>query len=383
MQRDKYLSNHPYSVWQDKQGKWCTYLPKEGHRSNRMLYKRKTKEELEDLIVQYWRDKEENPTLREIFDDYNKHREEIKRVQPSTILRDTKRFERYYSDFGNQRILDLTPRDIQDFLEKLVAKWGLTAKEFSNVKGITKGFLKRAKRLGLITWDISLIMDDLDINECQFRQSVREDSEEVYYDDEMDMILEYCKAHPIPLNLGIALIFVTGIRVGELATLMRDDFEGLTFKVKRTETRYVGADGKDVFDIKEFPKTRAGYRTVVIPEQFEWIIKKAKTVQPFLPFMFNNRRGERLKGFSYRHQLRRITSRLGIPYRSPHKIRKTYCSILLDNKLDNKLIEKQVGHVDISVTENRYHRDRRYLTDKIKIFSDIPQFSGIDKAGSA
>ena len=34
------------------------------------------------------------------------------------------------------------------------------------------------------------MMDDLDINECQFKQSVREDSEEVYYDDEMDMILD-------------------------------------------------------------------------------------------------------------------------------------------------------------------------------------------------
>ena len=44
--------------------------------------------------------------------------------------------------------------------------------------------------------------------------------------------------------------------------------------------------------------------------------------------------------------------------KSPHKIRKTYGSILLDNHIDNKLIIEQMGRTDIRCTEEHYHRNR-------------------------
>lgn len=374
-ERKKYLEMHTYSVWLSKSGKWCTYLPDEKRKYNRMLYKRNTKEEIENLIIDYWKGQENNPTIEEVFKEYNEHRLELKKVQKSTILRDTKRFERYYSEFKKRKIKSVTPMDIEDFLEEQIPKYNLTASEFSNLKGITRGFLRRAKKRGLINFNVVQLLQELDVSDHQFKQVVIDDEKEVYFDDEMQEVIEYAHKRPISVNLGIALMFVTGVRVGELACLKRDDFDGLTFKVKRTETRWKDAEGNWHWDVKEFPKTRAGYRTVIVPRSYGWILEEIEKINPTSEFMFTDKFGNRMRTFSFRRQLYRLDDRFNIPHKSPHKIRKTYCSILLDNKVDNNLIEKQVGHVDISLTEGRYHRDRKSLEKKIAVISSIPELS--------
>ena len=170
-------------------------------------------------------------------------------------------------------------------------------------------------------------------------------------------------------------MFASGIRIGELATLKREDFSGQSFKVKRTETRYYdGSLGRYVYEVKEFPKTEAGIRTVIVPDNLMWIINEAMKLNPGAEYMFNEWNNKRIRTFTFRKQVSRLCKRLNIPYRSPHKIRKTYCSILLDNGVDHKMIEKQVGHVDISITEGYYHRDRKHIQDKIDILNHIPQF---------
>ena len=69
--------------------------------------------------------------------------------------------------------------------------------------------------------------------------------------------------------------------------------------------------------------------------------------------------GERILTQAMRMRFKRICKKLGIFHKSPHKIRKTYGSILLDNQIDNKLIMEQMGHTDILCTEEHYHRNRK------------------------
>lgn len=375
-ERERYLSQHKYSIWENKQGMWCTHLPKTGHNNNRMLYKRKTREEIEDLIVDFFKDNELNPTLDELFEEYNNNRKELKKVSKSTIWRDEKRYKKYFSEFGKKRIRSISPNDVEDFLEAQIPRFEMTAKEFSELKTITKKLFQRIKKRGLTDIQIMDIINNLDISDKRFRQVIRNDEEEIFYDDEMQKIIEYCYNHPKPVNTGIALMFATGIRIGELATLKNEDFEGLSFKVKRTETRYESnVSGKYNYEVKEFPKTRAGYRTVVIPKSFSWIIDR---INPDSEFAFENNNG-RIRTFTFSKQLRRINQKLGIPQKSAHKIRKTYCSILLDNNIDRSLIQKQVGHTNIGLTEDVYHRDRKSLDKKIDIISSIPEFSSLQE----
>lgn len=123
----------------------------------------------------------------------------------------------------------------------------------------------------------------------------------------------------------------------------------------------------------KLPKTPAGYRRAFIPESQQWILDKIRIMNPFGEFIFVRDNGARMRTFDVRDRLRLICKKVGIPPKSPHKIRKTYASILLDNGIDEKVIIGQMGHTSILCTEKHYHRDRRRRDEKQKIFNSIPE----------
>ena len=72
-----------------------------------------------------------------------------------------------------------------------------------------------------------------------------------------------------------------------------------------------------------------------------------------------------------------ICDKLHIVRKSPHKIRKTYVSMLLDENVDARLVMDQVGHASISVSERNYHRNRKTIQKKQNILAQIPEFGGV------
>ena len=165
-----------------------------------------------------------------------------------------------------------------------------------------------------------------------------DDEKEIYFDDEREDVLFYIKENPDIYNLGIALMFATGIRIGELVTLKWEDFDDLTFKVRRTETRYKDSvTGEYHHEVKEYPKTPAGIRTVIIPEKYRWVIRKLRQINPFRDYIFSYANGKRMQTQAIRKRVYSLCDKLGINRKSPHKIRKTYGTILLDNHIDEKI----------------------------------------------
>lgn len=70
--RKSYLKEHPYSIWQGKDGKWRTYLLKEGEyetkKENRKLIKRNTEKEIEDIVVEYYKKLSEEKDTKVTFE---------------------------------------------------------------------------------------------------------------------------------------------------------------------------------------------------------------------------------------------------------------------------------------------------------------------------
>lgn len=369
--RNELLEKHPYNIWEGKDGKWYTYLPdKEG----RKLKKRTTKKAIEDDVIGYLKEQMENPTIEEVFHEWNNRRLELKKISQSSHLRFKQVFNRHYKEFGQRKIKNVTPQDIEEFLEEQIAQYELSAKAFSNLKTITKGFLKRAKKRGLIDFNVEELFQEMDTSESHFRKRIKEDCEEVFSEDELPKVLSYLTENPDLKNLGILLMFLTGIRVGELVTLKHSDFDGNTFKIRRTETKYVDENGKYVYGVKDFPKSEAGVRTVIIPKSYSWVTNKLRLFNPFGDFIFVEDGDKRLTTNCMRRRMERVCDKLGIVRKSPHKARKTYGSILLDNGIDNKLITDLMGHTDILCTEGHYHRNRKTIERKSAILSDIPEF---------
>ena len=71
-----------------------------------------------------------------------------------------------------------------DFLEQQIAIHDLTSKAFSNLKGVTKGFFKMAKRRKLIDLSIEGVLNDMDLSDRDFRKVIKEDYEEVFSEEE-------------------------------------------------------------------------------------------------------------------------------------------------------------------------------------------------------
>lgn len=167
-------------------------------------------------------------------------------------------------------------------------------------------------------------------------------------------------------------MFVTGLRMGELVTLKKSDVSDKGISIARTETRYIDEHGHYVFMIKDFPKTQAGVRTVVVPSNYKWILDEINKRNPDGEFLFE-KNGKRIITYAIR-RLADNCKKTGIYPKSPHKIRKTYGSILFDNHIDQRLIMEQMGHADILVGETYYHRNRRDAEKKSEIISAIPDF---------
>ncbi|MCD8148628.1 MAG: tyrosine-type recombinase/integrase [Clostridiales bacterium] len=370
-QRKELIERHPYKIYESKDGKWCTYLPDK--KKGRVFRKRNTKKELEDLVVEYWKAEVDNPTIEEVFTEWNDRRLELKKIVASTHTRNKQVFNRHYKEFGKHKIKSVSPEDFTEFLEEQIPEYNLTAKAFANLKGVTRGVLLRAKRRGLISFSPDEVFEEADISDTEFRKNVKEDCEEVFDEEETDLMERYLIEHQDIWNLGILLMFVSGIRVGELVALKWDCFYDDEIYIRRTETRYEDDAGMWRYRIKEFPKTRAGWRTIVIPQAYQWIWGALREMSGEEEYVFS-RNHERMTTACIRARIYRVCDKVGIQRRSPHKVRKTYCSILFDNKIDSKLIKDQMGHVDIMCSELNYHRNRKRKDQKIDTISAIPEF---------
>lgn len=371
-ERQKYLEKHPYKVWQDGDGRWSTYLP--GENGKRERKKKRTKAEIEKLIIEYWQDEEENPTIDEVFAEWNDRRFDLGKISAATHTRNKQYYIRHYQQMGKRRIKKLQSEDIIDFLEEQIPKYNLTSKAFSNLKGITKGFLKRAKKLKLISWSIEEALYDLDVSDAEFKRNAKEDYEEVFDIDETAVMLDYLKENIDTKNLAIMLMFMTGMRIGEVVALKPEVLEKDFVKVRRTESRWIDNNGHYVYEVIEHPKTNAGCRSIVVPEAFSQYYAKIRLLNPFGEYVFCNNDGERYTTVAIRRRLERVCKNVKVYRKSPHKIRKTYGTMLMDSKVDERFIINQMGHTDILCSETHYHRDRKSVELKKSLLNQVPEF---------
>ena len=372
--RQIYLPKHCYTIYQGKDGSWYTYLPDQSKTTKRRQIKRKTQAEVEDVVISYYKEEEENPTVKEVFDEWQERMIELNKIRLSTYTRYKTDFNRYFVDFQTRRVKSLKPEDISDFLEEQLAKHHLSTRAFSNLKIITRGLLKRAKRRKLIYFNVEAIFQELDVTENEFEKKLKDDSEEIFYDEEFTAIMEYCREHKDDERcLGVALMFIAGLRVGEVVGLKHDDISGDVVSIHRTEMFYKDSDGYH-YDIEEYTKTLAGIRRVVVPAKYVWVLDELKNFNTSREFIFYSQRGGRLHTDGIRRKQYEICRKLGIPVRSPHKARKTYGSMLIDGNVSKKIVEKQMGHTDISCTQKYYYRDRYDEQQKRNAINSIPQF---------
>ena len=155
--------------------------------------------------------------------------------------------------------------------------------------------------------------------------------------------------------------------------LKKTDILDREIAVHRIETQF-RKDGLNYFEVSESSKTEAGVRRVVIPDAYKWVLDDLLKLGGD-EWIFTGMHGKRMHTSQIRKRLYSVCKTIDIPVRSPHKLRKTYGTILLDNHVDSKIVEKQMGHTDVRTTEIHYHRDRKRTQQKRDIINSIAEFS--------
>ncbi len=153
-------------------------------------------------------------------------------------------------------------------------------------------------------------------------------------------------------------LYATGVRVSELVGIARSSIieeEGFI--------RILGKGSKE--------------RLVPIGSvALEWIRKYQESVRPSLlkgirrsDILFLSMHGRPLTRIAVWQILRSYVAQAGIEKRvSPHTLRHSFATHLLEGGADLRSVQEMLGHADISTTQIYTHLDREYLKEVIQTF---------------
>ena len=166
---------------------------------------------------------------------------------------------------------------------------------------------------------------------------------------------------PQPQRLMYELLLTTGIRRGECFGLHWGDidFANKTICIERNVT-YTAQSGITV----GLPKTTTGIRKIPITERVLALLTNYKTSEERLfalaneTFLFHTDASPLLPRdptYITKH-MKKFMKKIGLPDMSPHDLRHTCATILLESGADIKSVQDILGHADASTTLNYYVR---------------------------
>ena len=145
------------------------------------------------------------------------------------------------------------------------------------------------------------------------------------------------------------LIYSSGLRLAESVSLNLEDIDlahqHLVVTGKGNKTRHLPIGGKAVEAIKRWLKVRGEYAG----------INKASA-------LFVSKNGNRLSRRSVGDRLNQLVLKRGLDRRlSPHTLRHSFATHLLESSSDLRAVQELLGHADISTTQVYTHLDFQHL----------------------
>ena len=153
---------------------------------------------------------------------------------------------------------------------------------------------------------------DLDVSENEFTKTHKEDYEQVFDEPETSAMISYLTENIDIINSAILLLFVSGMRIGEVAALKHEDLDPFknTVRIRRTETRY-SEDGKTYYAVKNYPKTKSGMREIVIPSSYRWLIRDLFYSSENREYVFEDDNSDRIQTYKIRKREYYVCKQVG------------------------------------------------------------------------
>lgn len=384
--REELLSKHPYTIWEGTNQLWYTYLPDE--EKGRVLRKRKTKEDIEDVIISYWKEESKRQTekeskklitLKNFFPQWKKYKA-LHTRSTSYMQRIVSDWLKYYEkdeELINKPLKDLDRLYLDNWAHTLIREQDMTKKAYYNMSMILRQCLDYAKELGIVETNV---FQEVKINTKLFRRTKKKTgAQEVYNTEEQPAIikemgrrLQNNMKNTTPL--AVMLAFEIGVRTGELCALKFEDIHGNYITIQRQEIKvFEDADDEGIrmkfkeFQVADYVKSDDGYRDIYLTETARKIIWMADYINQKYNFpnpegyIFVQPNGQNVNHYAIASAVHRGCEALDMQIKTMHKVRKTYISTLIDSGLNIDTVRRMAGHSDERTTYGNYCFER--LTD--------------------
>ena len=303
----------------------------------------------------------------------------------NTVKRIDSDYKRYYlneplsQEILTMPLIKIRKLDIETWGYTLIKAHDMSKKQFFNMTTILKQVLDYYSDLG---YGRGNPFNQVHFRPNAFRRVVKKTADtQIFYPDEVkaicDLAYERAKTTGDESWLAIPLLKCLGLRISECLGLSFDDFDRSTNLVNIHRSFAVidclGNDGcwnTRRYQVTEYLKQNAPPRTILASDEcFDIVDKirkilKAKDIEREYLFDVQTPNNIEMK-------LYHLCDELKIERRSPHKLRKTYVSHLLNNGFDQDFVREQVGHQMLQTTLNYYVYSTTRNTQQIERLNKV------------
>lgn len=381
--REKILKQHKAPItYLENKGRWYTRLPDS---KTPIILKRK--EDVENRVIEYYLKMQQTSTctLTNIFSEFTEYRSLHK--CECTVADDIYNFEKYIEPYpiSKKEISTITRQEFKMWTIKIVSEYHMTKKYFGNVRSTFNKMISYAVDCDYIATnhlkEVSLLDDLESIYKAPLEHELREDAlNRTEINSLTDIARRDAETNIKPEALGIVLLLLTGLRIGELCALQYHDFDRfhLQLRLSRMQRdKYINVDGQRkrlgyevVPWLKKGNQNKPKHRTIKISKEVIQLIDTIKKMNQSLGFPVNDtdyvfwRKNKETK-FQLDMCNHRVFDTLLRSYckecafshvYSPHDLRRTYASNLYLNGVSLEFLRRQLGHTTTEMTM-KYIRD--------------------------
>lgn len=277
-------------------------------------------------------------------------------VKESSYVKLLQKFNKHIIPaFGKKEITKITVVEIQEF-----------ANHMREINSQYKEYISNVSRI----FDFAIKMDLMDANPVKKisvpRKKKNLSSKKINFftKEELKIFLDYAKENESSKVYTFFYVMAnTGVRTGELLGLQWSaiNFNTNTLEISQTLTR-----GKNRRLYLEEPKTKNSVRTIPLSDTTVAVLKEWRKHQlkEMLQLGFNTNSSNQLvfsnieNNFIQLTQPRlwfqRITKRTSLPALSPHSLRHTFATILINQGVNPKTVSELLGHSSVFFTLDIY-----------------------------
>lgn len=357
-ERKKYLEMHNSKIWQSTDKKWYTFVPDCTKKNGRKLVKRKTKKQIEDCIIEHYREEEKPHTIKATFDEWLERKIKFGEIEKQTADRYIIDFNKYFSECEDKNIQYVDEDFFDNLILNNIKKYNLKQKAWGNMKLILRGIFLYAKKKGYCRFNVTEYLQELTLSQKLFNHERKPRENVIFTDLEIKTILDNVHDSKNINDIAIMFAIYTGMRVGEIVALRWEDVGDNYINVRRTQVRYKDETGKNIYEVRNFPKTEAGIREVVIVPELKELIKRLRIINPFTEYLFEKNK-KSIPEHSVSTRLYYLCNKFNFPTKGMHSLRRYYATKLINAGVEEVIITSQMGHSDFTTTKTYYYRNNK------------------------